>query len=219
MTIPSNKILQQMAKASYDSNHALIPGWRLIYKTPTITAYLMGRVIVLAIRGTADAIDAHADIALGLGNLEISDRYRKDESDIRTLQKRFPISRYIYYATGHSLGGAINDLLIRNGLIRSAVSFNPAVEPNAVKNTNKRIYIESDPLYQTLVKGQQKPIADEVRPSIKPDGLHSFLKRIPLVGNTMSELYHGYKSHQIDNFEGGLAYQLGYETPPEWLLE
>ena len=62
-------------------------------------------------------------------------------------------SNCIFYGVGHSLGGALVDRFLQAGLLNQAVSYNPAVEKGYFDNTNnKRIYIESDPLYKSMGK-------------------------------------------------------------------
>ena len=56
-----------------------------------------------------------------------------------------------WLAVGHSLGGAIADRFIKDGLIESAVTYNPAIEPYALNSLkNYRIYMHDDPLWALM---------------------------------------------------------------------
>jgi hypothetical protein len=65
-----------------------------------------------------------------------------------------PSANLVYYAVGHSLSGAMIDELLDDGLVKSAVSFNPAIERvNFAKdNNNHRVYLSCDVLYNLLGK-------------------------------------------------------------------
>ena len=107
--------------------------------------------VVCGVRGTdvKDMKDIGADIKIALGTLNSSDRYKHDVEVITSLQKSFPQSKWWWVGVGHSLGGAIVDSLIRAGLLKEGVSFNPAVQKEEYlkPTTNRRIYLETDPLY------------------------------------------------------------------------
>jgi hypothetical protein len=82
-----------------------------------------------------------------LGNTNV---YKEVESQINEFKKEHP--EKMYYAVGHSLGGALIDVLLRKGLIKEATSYNPAIQYNDINGglPNRRIYYGSDPLYKLM---------------------------------------------------------------------
>lgn len=159
--LPSRSILHQLSKASYEENppHVVDDGkeaWRLLHRTPTLAFYapgdLLDKRIVIAVRGTNDLRDIRADVSIAFGRLEHSRRWKDDEREVRLFQASHPQSEWTYYGVGHSLGGAICDLLLKYGYIQQAFSYNPALadashlaeSPAETKHT--RVYEQNDPL-------------------------------------------------------------------------
>jgi hypothetical protein len=193
----SKKIAVEMENEAYSSNPHDVEDWKLIAPyTIGVKAFKKGNVIVLGIRGTADVRDLLADIKIALGNLSNTPRYKEDREYILKLQQQYPRSQYEYFAVGHSLGGAICDLLLAEGLVKEALTYNPAVELKYFKNSgNHRIYNEDDLLYKMMGQFTIKP---EVRKNKK-----SFLqKAINLT--TAGKLVNGLKAHLLSNFVGGV---------------
>jgi hypothetical protein len=168
--------------------------------TPTLKFYKApDNTIVVAIRGSHSAEDWKANSYIPLGQLDKTDRFKRDLEIMTNFQNRFPPSKFDYYGVGHSLGGAILDLFIENGMLKNGVSYNPAVQPQALSNANlpnERIYAENDPLYM-LGKPflARKP---DVRP-VKRSWWGNLVKSIPYLGSVIDKYY----GHQLDNFEGG----------------
>lgn len=153
--LPTNDtIAGQMAEDSYKpQGTANIGGFTLVYNTPTIKAYKQGNNIVIAVRGTvpSDKVDLGADASIAINNLNNTPRYKTDASIVNAIRQQYPSDRF--FGVGHSLGGAIVDNLIQDGLIEEAVSFNPAVESKFYNNTkNQRISHKDDPLYRLMTK-------------------------------------------------------------------
>jgi len=103
--------------------------------------------------------DLKADASIAFNRLEYSQRYKIDKADLKKFIAKNPGT---YYGTGHSLGGAILDLFIREGMINEGISFNPAIQSRDYQSDsylkNKRIYESCDPLYKTMgrfAKGSQ----------------------------------------------------------------
>jgi hypothetical protein len=126
-------------------------------------------VFIIALRGTqfSDVNDLTADMAIIRGiiadaatarNVRNSSRYRADVANITEVEgvvkSYLRLPNPIYYAVGHSLSGSIIDEMLRDGLISSAVSFNPAVERVNLDepNNNHRVYLECDVLYNLIGK-------------------------------------------------------------------
>ena len=184
--MPDLKTLYQMENASYKPEEGIdrLSSWRLIENDQYIGAYKddNSKTIIIAIRGTdpKDSGDIAADIGIALGSLKVSDRYKRDLRVIRRLQTVYKPTEWWYAGVGHSLGGALLDEFIKLGLLNEGVSFNPAVskEDYNLPTTNRRIYLDSDPLYNLMGRFTSN---HEVRKSNKG----------PLA------------SHELKNFEGG----------------
>jgi len=187
--VPDLKTCYEIENRSYKQE---IPGslgrrnpYEEIARDEYICAYknVTNNSVICGIRGTdtKDMGDVAADIQIALGKLNSSERYKHDVSVIKRLQTYFPQDKWWWVGVGHSLGGAIVDSLIREGLLKEGVSFNPAVQKEEYlkPTTNRRIYLETDPLY--LLMGRFTKY-HEVR---KTSGLGVA------------------KSHSLDNFQGG----------------
>ncbi len=187
--VPDLKTCYQIEDRSYKRE---IPGtlgrlnpYQEIARDEYICAYknVTNNSVICGIRGTdvKDMKDIGADIKIALGKLNSSERYKHDVKVITHLQTFFPQDKWWWIGVGHSLGGAIVDSLIREGLLKEGVSFNPAVQKEEYlkPTTNRRIYLETDPLY--LLMGRFTKY-HEVR---KTSGLGVA------------------KSHSLDNFQGG----------------
>jgi len=154
--IPTNKLLQQIAEDSYNkSTKQFIGEYVNIFKNDTLNIYLNKylKTIVIGVRGTASGGDALADLKIANGSLNTSTRYKNDLKNIKNIQNIYSPKNYKYFGSGHSLAGAILDLLLKGGYIQQAVSYNPAVEKAEMGNSNNlRIYNDDDALYNLLGK-------------------------------------------------------------------
>jgi hypothetical protein len=183
--MPDLKTLYQMENASYKPTEQVkSEDWKLIQNDQYMGTYKNEntKTIIIAIRGTdpKDTNDIAADIGIALGNLTVSQRYKRDLANIKRLQKLFNPREWWYAGVGHSLGGALLDEFIKLGLLKEGVSFNPAVSKSdyTTPTTNRRIYLSSDPLYNLMGRFTSN---HEVRQSNKG----------PLA------------SHELNNFQGG----------------
>jgi len=199
MSIPDVSILQKMAAQSYEAEGSNIDGWQLYKNTPTLKFYWANKTLVIAIRGTFDSRDVAADGLIALGSLERSDRWKNDLPIIEQVISEFKPEHV--YAVGHSLGGALLDLLLNKNIVEKGVSYNPAVQPQDILKTlpNRRIYMSDDPLYLLIGRFlKQKP---EVRTS-KASWLQT-IARISPAGNLLTAK--GYlDAHGLDSFKGGM---------------
>jgi len=201
--LPPRNTLHKVAEQSYKSSPAQsIDGMNLIYSSPTLKAYAKDNTIVIGIRGTVptDGSDLKADASIAIGQLASSDRFKRDVSELRELQKKYNPSQWDYYGVGHSLGGAILDLFISNGLVKNGVSYNPAVQPQDLRSTNTsnaRVYSEGDPLYKTM--GRVLAVKPDVRKQKAVPWYQKLVSYVPWAGTA----FNLYKAHTLDNFEGG----------------
>lgn len=191
-------LLQQMAQSAYSGKtRKEIGPYKLIYATPTLKFYKnpTENLIIVSIRGTADVADLDADIRGLTGTLRSSERWKKDRATMEFVQKTFPRPQYRYIAVGHSLGGAILDLMLRDGLISSGLSYNPYVEPQEMGGNplHVRVYHKDDPLYKWF--GHKIPNI-EVR-----GGPTDFLKSI--FSAPFGQLFQMYDKHRLGAFKGG----------------
>jgi hypothetical protein len=193
--------MQQMAAAAYEKNPPTeIGGFKLLEVTPTLKFYNSGKIIVVAVRGTDDARDFAAWHLVALGHLDNSPRFQEDLRTIMEFQIEFPRSEYNYIGVGHSLGGAIIDRFLRMGLLRRALSYNAAPEPQELRGNpaHRRIYHEDDPLYK--IAGRFIP-GIEVRKSKDPFWLKYLRNVIPL---GIANAYNAITKHKLPTFQGGV---------------
>jgi hypothetical protein len=205
MPIPMSD-MQQMAKAAYPGNaRPKIGAFSLFYSTPTLRFYHDDETIVVSVRGTFDARDATADGLLIIGKLNESERYKEDLKTLELVQSQYPPDEFNYIAVGHSLGGAIIDRFLRAGLIRGALSYNPAPEPQELGGNpmHRRVYHSDDPIYRTV--GQFIPNVEVRR------GDRTFWGNLVKYGLPfgLGFLANAYFKHGLGTFHGGLSHLLG----------
>ena len=201
----SSGTLQRMAKSAYKKETQNIDGWQYIDGNDWIKVYGRGDEIIISTRGSQSSEDwTDANRRIPFNQLESSAVYQRDEDFIKQFKLEHP--EYTkYYAVGHSLSGAINDIYLRKGLVSEAVSFNPAVETqyfNKSVPNHRRIYMSDDPLYNIMGRRlNQKP---EVRPSQRSWG--TWLSRFSPVGSLVSA-HHSLEAHDIDRFSESTSIQ------------
>lgn len=135
-------------------NHTYIGPFMYFERTPTLKFYIDQHTPIrylVSVRGTKfgneyGTSDLQADKMIAYGQLENSPRYQQDVEDMRRVLGDRPQGSKVY-CTGHSLGGAICDLFLKQGLADGAVTYNPAMQLNAQEPRNHRVYNEHDPLY------------------------------------------------------------------------
>jgi hypothetical protein len=204
--VPDRSSLQQMAKASYKASPpTMIGNSKLIKSTPGIKFYLNDRTIIVAIRGSQTQDDwLNANVRIPVNQLKTSNRFKQDSQIIREFQRQYPQGEYEYYGVGHSLGGALLDEFLREGLLDRGLSYNPAIQTQDFDNTNsknERIYYEGDPLYNTLgLMLKNKP---EVRKAPEKKWWEKALDYVPGYNNIISQGKSLLEGHDLDRFEGG----------------
>lgn len=147
--------LQKMCEQAYARFNGRKPvnvgKWDLIRQTDEDLLYRYGDTFVVAVRGTQGAPngpDWTANQTIPFNGLVTTQRCATDLATVTGWKREFPMGTW--YATGHSLGGAICDELLRAGLVIEAYTFNPAVQTKDFngKLKNRRVYARGDPLYQ-----------------------------------------------------------------------
>lgn len=127
-----------------------IKHWELVAISPSMGIWKndKSKSYAYAYRGMITSEDAKVVPTLITNKLNTTLRYKKDKAFTKAHQ---PPAGYKRYAFGHSLGGAITDQILADGLADSGISFNPAIELNKMKATkNKRLYNRNDFLYKLI---------------------------------------------------------------------
>tara|TARA_R110000868_G_scaffold101371_2_gene279176 strand:- start:2202 stop:4586 length:2385 start_codon:yes stop_codon:yes gene_type:complete len=149
--------------------------------------------------------DLKADASIALNQLESSTRFQQDLATLSDVQSKWPPSDgWDYYGFGHSLGGAILDVFLNKKMLKSGLSYNPAIQPKDFTNTglpNDRVFAENDPLWM-LAKPflQKKPDVRAAKRSIA----NKMASWIPYVGTAYDKL----QGHRLSQFEGGMWHPL-----------
>ena len=200
----SKALLQAIAQSAYSGKTKKeIANFTLIFATPTAKFYKQnnGNLIIVSLRGTQlnDGDDIAADFAAFRGQLRETARYRKDREAVLRVQSVFPRPQYRYIAVAHSLGGAVLDLLLRDGLIQNGMSYNPLVEAHEMGGNplHHRIYHKDDPLYALF--GHKIP-GVEVRTTAEPIWKYFLKHYLPF---PLGDLFQYYDRHKIRIFKGG----------------
>lgn len=128
-----------------------LKGYTFIAGNGTVGVYQKKGARLFAIRGMrpTDSADRSACLSLLTNGLSDSARYKKDKEFIQK-HKTLGVKQII---VGHSLGGAIVDQLIDDGMFTRGLSFNPAIQPKDIfKTANRRLYNKDDFLYLLIGK-------------------------------------------------------------------
>ena len=192
-------VLQKIAKQSYNLTNPTpqIDGWFLMDWTPTMKFYGKGNNIIVGVRGTKTTEDVSTWATIPLNSLSTTNVYKRDRDELVKFQQQYLPRDYNYFAVGHSLGGAIIDNLIREKLIKEAVSYNPAIEYRDINGglPNRRIYYGSDPLYRLMGWWDKKSEHRQAENPSWADWLGSFSLPTAAVA--------GLPAHKLENFKGG----------------
>ena len=172
----SNSAALLAASGAYKEGNVAIPNYTEVFHGPTVSAWLNNgtdpATLLIGIRGTADLRDVATDVQLTMGKLTATARYNADAQTVQQLLQRYPKAKV--FLAGHSLGGAIENQLVRQfPRITHATEFNPAAQPYDVlfPNTSKvdRWYIAADALYRTV--GQLMRGAKVLQPTTPNPGI------------------------------------------------
>jgi hypothetical protein len=198
--IPPNNILQLIAKEAYKPSPSQAVGmFRLVSATPTLKFYKSGNTVIVGIRGTVpnDLEDIKADGLVSVNALESSNRYRRDLMELQRVKRSMPTDDF--YGVGHSLGGAILDAFLQTGMVKSGVSYNPAVQPKNFQSNlpNRRIYQKGDPLYALGKNFLKTP--PEVRDPKPKSWTDRLIGLVPYAG----KIFNYINAHNLTNFDGG----------------
>ena len=157
------RLLQAMCASAYRIQKGQTPEqeigeFLLRDSTPTLLLYWSPKsnIYVVAVRGTVGTFgiseDWQANTTIPFNGLSQTDRWKKDDETMKKWFNTWIPAGAEVYATGHSLGGAICDELIRHGYVREAFTFNPAVQTQDFtgNHLNNRVYARGDPLYKLM---------------------------------------------------------------------
>lgn len=129
----------------------LLAGYTFVVSNGNVGIYQKKGARLFAIRGMrpSDSSDRGAALSLISDDLKESARYKKDKEFILK-HKVLGVKNIL---VGHSLGGAIIDQLIDDGVFTRGLSFNPAMQPKDISKTaNRRLYNKDDFLYLLIGK-------------------------------------------------------------------
>lgn len=163
-----------------------LPGYKFIASNGTVGVYQKKGARMFAIRGMrpSDSEDRSAVLSLLTNDLKDTARYKKDREFI----KKHKVLGVKIITVGHSLGGAIIDQLIEDGIISRGLSFNPAIQPKDVfKTGNRRLYNKDDFLYLLIGRYSGNHGLIDV-------DFHAF------EGHTFQTLFKLWTAHKIDQF-------------------
>ena len=151
---------EKIAQAAYAVNPPdQIGSYRLVKSSPTLKFYRSGNQIVVGVRGTKDARDVQSWPLVATSSVNGGARFREDAEVLQDFKNDNAVEDLKYYAVGHSLGGAIIDIMIKNGEVIAGISFNPAIQLTDLhaRLPNKRIYHYDDPLYMLMGRLSSDP--------------------------------------------------------------
>jgi hypothetical protein len=213
--VPDERLFYEGALKSYDKvAPSRLNGMKKVMDTATMDAYVdeAKKAVLVSIRGTYDTTDLKADASLPINRLRETQRYRKDVDEFRKVVQRYSPSKYEYYVSGHSLGGAVLMLLKRDfPFIRYGVSYNSAYQPMDIANEDKavkKIYTDQDPLYK--LGGRLFKTNVRVIPSTDNTGsvILNYLKGVVGQSQLLSSLVgvadvavRGYSGHSLEGFK------------------
>ena len=145
--------IQTYAKAIQNTyqDKTLLDGYKFVVSNGNVGIYQKKGARLFAIRGMrpSDSSDRGAVLSLITDDLKDSARYKKDKEFI-VKHKVLGVKNIV---VGHSLGGAIVDQLIDDGVFTRGLSFNPAMQPKDISKTaNRRLYNKDDFLYLLVGK-------------------------------------------------------------------
>jgi len=127
-----------------------IKHWELIAMSNTAGVWKSekSKSYVYAFRGAITPEDFAVIPALMNSTVSSTARYNKDKEF--TKKHKAP-ECYFRYAVGHSLGGAIVDQLLADGLADKGISYNPVIELSKLNNQgNTRLYNRHDFVYKII---------------------------------------------------------------------
>lgn len=193
--------LQKITKETYNLTGPTedVDGWKLVKWSPRVKFYMKGNDVIVGVRGTKNAEDVSVWPTIPLNTLGNTDVYKGIEAEVVLFQSEYPKTEYNYFAVGHSLGGALIDILLRKGLIKEAVSYNPAIQYNDINGglANRRIYYGADPLYKIMGWWDKKS------EYIPKDAFSQVLDKLySTFGPLSSMITIPLQSHKFSNFAG-----------------
>jgi hypothetical protein len=105
------------------------------------------KVLLISFRGTQNKADLATDAAIPFQLLATTERWKITKLILELLHAAFP--DWSYYVTGHSLGGALATLAVKEfPWILSAREYNAAFSPQDKPDPRiARVYNSRDPLY------------------------------------------------------------------------
>ena len=144
--MPSTSQIAQMIQQVYTQAKKPIAGFAVKAHSDSVYLYENPQGHrVFAIRGMKkEPADIQAVSTILTNSLQSSPRFQRDLTFVSRNNGNIPNTLFV----GHSLGGAICDQFLRQGIATKAITINPAVMPRDLRNTgNTRYYNPNDFLY------------------------------------------------------------------------
>jgi hypothetical protein len=145
--MPSVSQIAKLIQNVYKQTKTPVAGYEV--KAHTDSAYFYQNAsgdTIFAIRGMKfESPDLKAVSLIISNSLKQSARYKRD---LAFVSRYLPSDKSKLLFVGHSLGGAICDQMLYDGIATRAITINPAVMPRDLRNTgNERYYNPNDFLY------------------------------------------------------------------------
>lgn len=206
MNKPAASKLFDLARCVYQKCPPNLNGSEKLFQNATIAVYVNHekQILILTFRGTTELKDwTESNRRLPLGNLTQSPRYASDLRIAKQFVEQYPT--YKVYLTGHSLGGAIAQQVLRDLNGEGAMVFNSAYQPQDWKNLNtnvKKYHIEGDPLLNMIPKQHKSRITKLSNRGYKLRQIGSLAAGIvspivPLIAKSANSL----DAHKLAKFE------------------
>ena len=146
--MPSTSQVANLIQQVYRQTKADVAGYKVKAHSDTSYFYQNERGdSIFAIRGMKfESPDLHAVSTIIANALKSTPRYQRDLTFVTKNLKHTQEGKTLFI--GHSLGGAIIDQMLQDGIAHKAITLNPAVMPKDLRNSgNERYYNPNDFLY------------------------------------------------------------------------
>ena len=134
-----------MIQQVYTQARKPVAGYEVVQHSDSVYLYKNGSNSIFAVRGMKkESADIQAVSTIISNSLQSAPRFQRDLTFVSRHKAEAGSALFV----GHSLGGAICDQFLRQGIATKAITINPAVMPRDLRNTgNSRYYNPNDFLY------------------------------------------------------------------------
>ena len=201
---PTSAEAQTLAKAGYGK---VVPeevgDFRLVeLKVDEGVAFYLDSegTMVVAIAGTrrGEAIPEWWRVPFNV--VENGVRYKGAEKALIEAKQSFPEVKE-WFGVGHSLAGAIIDILISKGLLTGGHTFNPAIETRNLSDASTQQRVKREFQSEDILGRLARPFVGQ-NARYKPGGWANRIAQMFLPG---MRIWDALRAHDIDNFAGGVG--------------